>query len=200
MATKEGDFIPLNSRRTPNNVVTMPPSSYRPSPPSSRPAPPPPARAEPNRSQIDMPFEPPKQEPTLRSKPEAPEVVTKKKPTKVTAETRSVAVARVEKLISAGNPAGEAHAAVAKELGVSESSIYNWRTAARKNGAAKPAKKKATRRADNGAELTRQIAEALEESPLDIALDLLRLADRAKAKLGSESRRRLLSELQARLS
>jgi uncharacterized protein YoaH (UPF0181 family) len=142
-------FMPLNAdKRRPHNVVDMPPSSYRPSPPSSRPP-------EPDRAQIDIPFEPPKVEKTLRSAPEpaareeAPEVAAKKvkkKRTLVTDEQRVVAVARVEKLIAAGNPAGEATATVAKEFGVSESAVINWRTVARKQKPGKKASKRAPKR------------------------------------------------------
>lgn len=79
----------------------------------------------------------------------APEVAAKKKRrrAKVTADTRAVAVSRVEKLIAAGNPAAEAHESVAKELGVSVSAIQNWRTIARK--APKPRAGKVARRASN---------------------------------------------------
>lgn len=44
-----------------------------------------------------------------------------------------------------------------------------------------------------------QIAAALEESPLDIVLDMLAMADRARQALGNGSRKRLLSELTKRL-
>lgn len=82
----------------------------------------------------------------------------KKARAKVDADTRAVAVARVDKLIGAGNPTGKAVASVAKELGVSESSIMNWRTAANhaknhaaKRAASKPAKKKRASKSTNGA-------------------------------------------------
>lgn len=103
----------------------------RPSPPSSRPI----RRA------------PSAPEPTAAMPPERkaePVAAKRKKRAKVGADTRAVAVARVEKLIGAGNPAGKAVASVAKELGVSDSAVMNWRTAANhaKNHAAKKAAKK----------------------------------------------------------
>jgi transposase-like protein len=48
------------------------------------------------------------------------------------AETRAVAVARVDKLAGAGTPVQKAIKSVAKELGVSIYSVQNWRTAANK--------------------------------------------------------------------
>lgn len=141
---KPGQFIDMNARRRVAPVVDLPPSSYRPSPPSSRPPP------EPDRSQIDMPLDPPAREATLRSAPEPPATeepadvaVKRKKRVLLTGENRAVAVARVDKLIEAGNPAGKAVASVAKEMGVSESAVINWRTAARKGGKKKASKKKA---------------------------------------------------------
>jgi hypothetical protein len=80
--------------------------------------------------------------------PEPAEMAGKKKRAVIDANTRAVAVARVNKLVAAGNPAMQAVAGVAKELGVSESSVLNWRTAARKSApkVAKKAKKKRGRR------------------------------------------------------
>lgn len=90
----------------------------------------------------------PRAEETLRSAPtppvEAPDMATRKKRAKVTAEQRAIAVARVNKLIGAGNPVSEAAAKVGKELGVSESAITNWRSAAKKEkpGAAPTGKRR----------------------------------------------------------
>lgn len=130
-----GEFIPLNLQRSlGNNVTKLRPGVVR----RNRPAEP-----EPDRSHVEgfVPTAPPPAE----SEPEP--VAARKKRAKITDETRAVAVARVDKLVAAGTTAGRAVATVAKELGVSDSSVINWRTAARK--APKPAKKK--RASKNGA-------------------------------------------------
>lgn len=144
-----------------------------------------------------------------------PEMAAKKKPAKrnITDEDRAVAVARVEKLIGAGNATMKAVADVAKELGVSESSIYNWRTAANKSAGkpGKPGRKAKARKVSNGkatngapprrlSKLDQAIAEHMKESPLDVVLDMLRYADKARSMLGDGSRKRLLAELTTRLS
>ena len=154
------------------NIIDMPPSSYRPSPPSSR---------------------PPPRDVTLRSAPEPPapaevsEMAAKKKRKRLSPSDMSVALARVEKLIGAGNGASRALATVAGEFGVSASSIARHRQLAAKNGARKP----------TGAP---RPTDAAELGPLDIALDLLELASRARAGLGEASRKRLIAELTRRLS
>lgn len=138
-----------------------PPSNRRAAPPSVRPRAAPPAVA------AFTPPEPaePARETTLRSRPEPgppptePAKVAKKKRAKVTAETRSVAVARVAKLMSAGNLASEATAKVAKELGVSESAVANWRSAAnqargKQAAPARPAKREARSRANGIGDVT----------------------------------------------
>jgi transposase len=94
--------------------------------------------------------------------PEPAEMAGKKKRTVVDENTRAVAVARVNKLVAAGNPAMQAVAGVAKELGVSESSVINWRTAARKTEGAKkgtPPKPGKKARKKRGRRIEEQIAE-----------------------------------------
>jgi transposase-like protein len=136
----------------------------------------PPTALEPDRQHVD--------------KPEAAEVAAKKKRAraKATPETRAVAVARVDKLIGAGNPAGEAIATVAKELGVSDSSIHNWRAAARKSKS-KP----------NGA-ITEESRPARAFDGLDLILDIIELCERAKKGLSKSQRARLRAALNERLS
>ena len=187
LEVKAGQFIGVLSRR--------------PSPPSSRP--PRAVEAKPRAAQIDMQFGSDEGETERES-----ETVVKKKRVVVSDETRTVAVARVDKLVEAGNPAGEAVASVAKEIGVSDSAVINWRTAARKNGGkveTKNRSKKPAKQAKKRSRIETQIAgharkSAEEPGPLDIALDLLALATRAREKLGAASRKRLLAELTERLS
>lgn len=174
-----------------SNVVDMPPSSYRPSPPSSRgPSTRERLSQEPDRLLVEVP-EPPKTEPTRRSAPEPPREVAemagkKKKPrAKVNDETRSVAVARVDKLIEAGAASAEAIAAVAKELGVSDSAIYNWRAAAKKGRPGKAVAGPVVRPKLDG---------------LDLILDIIELCERAKKGLSKSQRVRLRAALNERLS
>lgn len=134
----------------------------------------PPTAMEPDRQHIDKPAQ------------GAAEVAGKKKTKKrkdVGAETRVVAVARVAKLISAGNPSAEAVATVAKELGVSESAVYNWRSAAKKGGL-------------NGEGKT----PPPELNGLDLVLDIIELCERAKKGLSKSQRARLRASLNERLS
>jgi len=184
----------------------------RPSPPTTRrrivsprpPEPPPPSSAEPDRAFVEN--APPQQtEPTLRSKPEPPkgpaEMAGSKKGRKnASAETKSVAVARVEALVGAGEELNKATAKVGKEIGNSPLSLKQWVYKARKQKPAKPAKKHAQNGASRRVEAA--IAEHLggELGPLDVALDLLELADRARSSLGAASRKRLLVEIQKRLA
>jgi uncharacterized protein YoaH (UPF0181 family) len=131
-----GEFIPLNVQRSlGGNVTKLRPGVVR----RNRPV-----ESEPDRSMVEgyVPTAPP---PPPESEPEP--VAAKKKRAKVDDGTREVAVARVDKLVAAGNPSGKAVATVAKELGVSESAVVNWRTKARK--APKAAKK--TRKARQAA-------------------------------------------------
>jgi transposase-like protein len=177
-----------------SNVVDMPPSSYRPAPPSTRPRNMPPNALEPDRSLVEG-YSPPARETTLRSAPEPPkspapevsDVAAKKtrKRAKVTPETRAVAVARVDKLAQAGNSTKDAIAAVAKELGVSDSAVYNWRTAAR-NAAPATA---------NGA-----VKAAPKLDGLDLILDIIELCERAKKGLSKSQRARLKAAIDERLS
>jgi transposase-like protein len=128
-----------------------------------------------------------------RTPSERPEPVAgKKKRARVDANTRSVGVARVDKLISAGNPAGKAIASVAKELGVSESAVINWRTAAKKAGPVKLAKKTAKEPA------TEPVAHVFDG--LGLILDIIELAERAKKGLSKSQRARLRAALNERLS
>lgn len=170
-----GEFIPLNVTKLRPGVVRR-----------NRPAEP-----EPDRSHVEgfVPTAPPPAE----SEPEP--VAAKKKRAKVTDETRAVAVARVDKLVAAGTASGKAVATVAKELGVSDSAVINWRTAARK--APKPAKK---RRSPAAAAPAANGAHNGQASPLDLVFEMLTLADRAKTALGAPSRSRLLAELTVRLA
>ncbi len=148
-----------------------PSPSRRAAPPSSRPVRIVPRTAlDPDRQLVD--------------KPEASKVAAKKKRAKLTDETRSVAVARVEKLIEAGNPSGQAIATVSKELGVSDSAIHNWRAAAN------------NKNKNNG---------ALELGPvkldgLDLILDIIELCDRAKKGLSRNQRAKLKAMIVERLS
>jgi transposase-like protein len=177
-----------------SNVVDMPPSTYRPSPPTARPRNMPPSALEPNRSVVEG-YSPPARETTLRSAPEPPEnpapevsdVAGKKKKARgrVVAEDRAVAVARVDKLTQAGNSTKDAIAAVAKELGVSDSAVYNWRTAAR-NAAPATA---------NGA-----VKAAPKLDGLDLILDIIELCERAKKGLSKSQRARLKAAIDERLS
>lgn len=151
------------------------PRPSRPSPPTARPVRIVPKTAlEPDRSLVDKPA------------PEAAEVAAKKrKRSKVDAETRAVAVARVVKLIGAGNPSADAIATVAKELGVSESAVYQWRAAANKAGG--------TVVANGGKETVRL-------DGLDLILDIIELCERAKKGLTRSQRARLKAALNERLS
>lgn len=134
-----GEFIPLNVQRSlGSNVTKLRPGVVR----RNRPVEP-----EPDRSMVEgfVPTAPP---PPPESEPEP---VAKKKRAKVDDGTREVAVARVDKLVAAGNPSGKAVATVAKELGVSESAVINWRTKARKAPKPKAAKKTRKAREASGA-------------------------------------------------
>lgn len=117
---------------------------------------------------------------------------TTKKKVRVPEETRAVGVARVAKLVAAGNPATEAVKSVAKELGVSPSTVDGWRVRAKK---AKKAKKEVAPR-----------AAAAEEKPepafdgLDLILDIIELCERAKKGLTKSQRARLRAALNERLS
>lgn len=140
MTSPNGQFLALNvglAERHPN-ITRIHPGVVRRNHP------------EPDRSQVEG-YVPPKPEP--RKEEREPVAARKRTRVKADADTRAVAVARVEKLIEAGNPAGKAIAAVAKELGASESSVTNWRSAAKKQKPAreKGAAKKVTRRSSNGA-------------------------------------------------
>jgi hypothetical protein len=138
----------------PNGHFIPPPTGYgRPSPPTARRrivSPPPPESAEPDRAFVEKT---PANEPTLRSKPEpepaeVAEVAAKKKPrTRLTAEQRSIAVARVEKLVGAGNQLKDALRTVGKELGASPLSVRHWVFKERKAKSEKPAKKRAASKA-----------------------------------------------------
>jgi len=108
-----------------------------------------------------------------------------RKRAKVTAETRSVAVARVEKLTAAGNPSAEAVASVAKEFGVTEAAVYQWRKAARD---AAPASANGPAKA----------APAFDG--LDLILDIIELCERAKKGLSKSQRARLKAAIDERLS
>jgi hypothetical protein len=136
MASPNGQFLDLNAAHP--NITRIRPGVVR----RNRPAPP-----EPDRSMVEGFV------PTPPSKEPEPVAAKKKKKARarVDANIRAIAVARVEKLIAADNPVSKATASVAKELGVSESAVTNWRTAARKAVPAKPAKraskKAASRRA-----------------------------------------------------
>lgn len=187
-----GEFVSFNHklRDQHQNIVKLRPGVVR----RNRP------ELEPDRQFVDT--TPPPAEP-------APEMAGKKKVGKrnITAEDRAVAVARVNKLAEAGNATMKAVADVAKELGVSESAVYNWRTAANKSAGkpGKPARKAKARKVSNGAaprrsKLDQAIAEHMKESPLDVVLDMLRYADKARSMLGDGSRKRLLAELTTRLS
>lgn len=208
MSISNGQFIP-------------PMSGYgRPSPPTTRrrivsprpPEPPPPSSAEPDRAFVEN-APPQETEQTLRSTPTAPEnppekagaevAGSKKWRKRVSAETKSVAVARVEALVGAGEELNKATTKVGKEIGNSPLSVKQWVYKARKQKPAKPAKP-AKKRAQNGA--SRRVEAAIAEhlggelGPLDVALDLLELADRARTSLGAASRKRLLVEIQRRLA
>jgi hypothetical protein len=152
--TTNGQFFDLNASSY------FPPSN-RPSPPSTRPPRKLAAVSEPDRSHVAGAAPP--AETTLRSRPEPEEPAEvaakkKRKRAKTTAEMRTVGVARVDKLIAAGNPAEKATAAVAKELGVSTSAVAGWRAAARKAGKLRPSKRG---RRTNG-------ARPIEPPPLDM--------------------------------
>ena len=127
-------FVDVNAQRLTRlqrqhpNLTRIHPGVVRRSHAEPEPAPPP-------QTALDQLLE---ERPAQSERPEP--VAGKKKRTraKVDENTRAVAVSRVEKLVQAGNAVSKATASVAKELGVSESSITNWRTAAKK--APKPPK------------------------------------------------------------
>lgn len=98
----------------------------RASPPSSRPPrPKPPAAAAFAPEQAALPLEPPPPPPEV-AEPVAQKK--KKKQSKISSlETRQVAIARIQKLVAAGNGVGAATAKVAKELGVTKSAVDKWR-------------------------------------------------------------------------
>jgi hypothetical protein len=198
----------------------------RPSPPTSRrrivsprpPEPPPPSGAEPDRAFVEN-APPQETEQTLRSAPTAPEnppekagaeMAGKKRRPRASGEQREIALARVRALVKAGEQRKKAIDKVAKELGYSAGALNKWMVDAGHRERqvrsdrvveTRPAKK----RAQNGASrrVEAAIAEhlgAVELGPLDVALDLLELADRARSSLGAASRKRLLTELEKRLA
>lgn len=150
-------------------------ANTRPSPPSSRPMRiVPPTAVEPDRQHVDKPAR------------EAAEVATKKKMKRrkdVGAEARAAAVARVAKLIEAGKISSEATSTVAKELGVSDASVYAWRRETKKG-------------ASNGEGKT----PSPELNGLDLVLDIIELCERAKKGLTKAQRARLRASLNERLS
>lgn len=143
MSTSNGHFIP-------------PAAGYgRPSPPTvRRRIVAPPESAEPDRAFIEN-APPPQNEPTLRSKPEPEQApterqassVAKKKRVKLSDEQKSIAVARVEALVGAGEQLKKAVVKVGKEMGAAPLSVRGWVFKARESKPA-PARagKKVTRR------------------------------------------------------
>jgi hypothetical protein len=186
----------------------------RPSPPTTRrrivsprpPEPSPPSSAEPDRAFVENAPPPQKAEPTLRSAPEPPkepaEMAGSKKGRKfANAETKSVAVARVEALVGAGEQLKKALAKVGKEIGSSPLSVRQWVLKARKQKPAVPAKKRASNGA--GRRVDAAIAEHLAPPKLDgldLVLDIIELCERAKAGLTKSQRMRLRTALNERLS
>lgn len=193
-----GKFIELNSQRR-AHVVDMPASSYRPSPPSTRVR----MQTEPDRQLVED-FEPPKTEHTLRSVPEPPKDLSemagsKKGRKRASDEHKSIAVARVEALVGAGEQLQKALGKVGKEIGSSPLSVRQWVFKARKQ---EPAKKRAGKKAGRRVEAT--IAEHLAPEPrfdgLDLILDIIELCERAKEGLTKSQRARLRATLNDRLS
>jgi len=199
---------------TSNGHFITPVSGYgRPSPPTTRrrivsprpPEPPPPSSAEPDRAFVEN--APQKTEPTLRSAPEPPKEPSKvaggkKRRKKASDETKSIAVARVESLVGAGEELAKALAKVGKEIGSSPLSVKQWVYKARKRKPAQPAKKRASNGA--GRRVEAAIAEHLAPSPqldgLDLVLDIIELCERAKTGLTKSQRARLRTALNERLS
>jgi hypothetical protein len=197
-----------------NSHFIPPMSGYgRPSPPTTRrrivsprpPEPPPPSSAEPDRAFVEN-APPQKTEPTLRSAPEPPKEAaemagSKKGRKKASDETKSIAVARVESLVGAGEQLQKALAKVGKEIGNSPLSVRQWVFEARKQKPAKPAKKRASNGA--GRRVDAAIAEHLAPPKLDgldLVLDIIELCERAKTGLTKSQRARLRTALNERLS
>lgn len=170
-----------------SNIIDMPPSSYRPSPPSTRTLPR--HALEPDRSLVEG-YEPPKQEPTLRSRPEPPgasDMAGKKRQrqTNATDETKAAAVARIKALVSEGETREDALSKVAKEIGYAAGTINRWLVdagTARKGGDDGPSSK------------------AVKLDGLDLILDIIELCERAKKGLTKSQRARLRATLNERLS